>query len=390
MRWARQSSNSKYTELERYDKIKIEFDDLFVHWYCEPLKVPVMLCSMLAFCCNRRHSGLQLQNSMTFLACGVTQKVNDYLHFLGLTSSRATALEAMDTLKHLTEEKIRMMGSRSYKIRPFWCVDNIDIEARIHDKKVEKNSRVFHGTWGYLHEVPEHLLKDLSAEELDLNIFLKAMDRSKSKPVDLVSLLPTKSEEEHFQLVQKAQISKAFLEHILEKGSKEDTYCKGVLATSPPPVDPIKMYDPNIIMFKMMSASDNSSTGIGQLIEKMIKQLDVDPIEFGKWMQIVEGDMGTNMNFEGAARKRYPAGHAEEGLQNISLGLAGSHTMWNITSSIVNHYAGDRDDSDDPGVQRCATALGIDPNHLVDKSDFGLMMQSVHRIQTATFVFILK
>ncbi|KAH9819494.1 hypothetical protein DFH28DRAFT_886685, partial [Melampsora americana] len=61
-------------------------------------KVPVMLCSMLAFCCNRRHSGLQLQNAMTFLACGVTQKVNDYLLFLGLTSSRATALDAMETL----------------------------------------------------------------------------------------------------------------------------------------------------------------------------------------------------------------------------------------------------------------------------------------------------
>ncbi|KAH9808054.1 hypothetical protein DFH28DRAFT_911486, partial [Melampsora americana] len=61
-------------------------------------KVPVMLCSMLAFCCNCRHSGLQLQNAMTFLACGVTQKVNNYLLFLGLTSSRATALDAMETL----------------------------------------------------------------------------------------------------------------------------------------------------------------------------------------------------------------------------------------------------------------------------------------------------
>ncbi|KAH9822626.1 hypothetical protein DFH28DRAFT_881868, partial [Melampsora americana] len=60
--------------------------------------LPIMLCSMLAFACNRRHCGLQLQNSITFLACGVTQKVNDYLHFLGLTSSRKTALEAVDTL----------------------------------------------------------------------------------------------------------------------------------------------------------------------------------------------------------------------------------------------------------------------------------------------------
>lgn len=349
-----------------------------------------MLCSMLAFCCNRRHSAIQIQNSMTFLACGVTQKVNDYLHFLGLTSSRATALEAMDTLKMLTEKKIKEMGSTNYKIRPIWCVDNIDIEARIHDKKVEANSRVFHGTWGYLHEVPDHLIQDMTAEDLDLKIFLEAMERSKVEPVNLTSLLPTMKEEEHFELVQKAQISKAFLKHCLDKGSKEEIYSKGVLPTSPPKVDPIQMYDPKIIMFKMMSASDNSSTGIGQLIEQILKQLDVEPMAFGKWMQLVEGDMGTNMNFEGAARKRYPPGHSEEGLQNISLGLAGSHTMWNITSSIVNHYAGDKDDSDDTGVRRCASALIIDPNHLVDKADFGLMMQAVHRIQTASFVFILK
>ncbi|KAH9808413.1 hypothetical protein DFH28DRAFT_909895 [Melampsora americana] len=51
-------------------------------------KLPIMLCSMLAFACNRRHCGLQLQNSIMFLACAVTQKVNDYLHFLGLTLSR--------------------------------------------------------------------------------------------------------------------------------------------------------------------------------------------------------------------------------------------------------------------------------------------------------------
>lgn len=150
------------------------------------------------------------------------------------------------------------------------------------------------------------------------------------------------------------------------------------------------MYDPNIIMFKMMSASDNSATGIGQLIEQVMKQLGVEVFDFGEWLQVVEGDLGTNMNFQGAARKRYPAGHVHEGLGNVSYGLATSHTMWNIASAIVRTYLGDVGNSNDPGISRCATSLGINPTHLSDKSDFGFLMSTVHKIQMATFNFLLK
>lgn len=345
---------------------------------------------MLAFACNRRHSGLQLQNSITFLSCGVTHKANNYLHFLGLTSSRKTALQAMETLKKATEEKIKDIGSRSFKIRPLWCLDNLDIEARVHDKRVEANSKVFHGTWGYLHEVPEHLTEDLTPEDLDLNVFSEAFERSKVQKIDMRLLIPTMAEELHFELAQKSQIATALVEHCLEGNSQAITYCKRNLPLCPPEVDPIQMYDPKITMFKLMSASDNSSTGIGQLIEQVLSQLGVDSSDFGKWFQIVEGDMGTNMNFEGATRKRYPAGHAEEGLQNLSFGLAGAHTMWNFESAIVSAYAGDINDSEDPGIARCAAPLGIKPEKLVDKSDYGLLMQTVKKIQLASFVFLLK
>lgn len=216
------------------------------------------------------------------------------------------------------------------------------------------------------------------------------MKRSKSKPVELDYMIPTIQEENHFEMVKKAQITTAFLDHCLEKGSHEHNYCKGNLETSPPAVDPIKMYTPKITMFKLMSASDNSATGIGQLMEQILEQLGVESFEFGKWLQVVEGDMGTNLNFEGAARKRYPSGYAEEGLQNLSFGIAGTHTMWNITSAIVNAYMGDTEDSEDPGISRCAASLNIKAEHLVDKSDFGLLMQTVHKVQTATYVFLLK
>lgn len=296
----------------------------------------------------------------------------------------------METLKKATEDRIKNIGARSSKMRPLWCLDNLDIEARVHDKKVEANSRVFHGTWGYLHEVPEHLTKDLAAEDLDLNIFSEAMERSKHQKIDVRVLIPTMAEELHFELAQKTQISNALVEHCLKDDIQAMAYCKRNLPLCPPEVDPIQMYDPQITMFKLMSASDNSSTGIGQLIEQVLSQLGIDWSDFGKQFQIVEGDMGTNMNFEGATRKRYPPGHAEEGLQNLSFGLAGAHTMWNFASAIVNAYAGDINDSDDPGIFRCAAPLGIKPEKLVDKSDFGLLMQTVQKIQSATLVFLLK
>lgn len=142
---------------------------------------------MLAFACNRAHCGLQLENAITFLSCGVSEKVNDYLHFLGLTSSRKTALSSLETLKRETKRKIKEMGSRSGKCHPLWCLDNIDIEARVHDKNVDSYSRMFHGTWGYLHDVPEHLLEDVSEEDINLKAYLDAVKKSQEVPVELDS-----------------------------------------------------------------------------------------------------------------------------------------------------------------------------------------------------------
>ncbi|KAH9824861.1 hypothetical protein DFH28DRAFT_920861 [Melampsora americana] len=66
-------------------------------------KLPAIVCSMISFACNRQHSAMQLQNLLTFLACGVTEKMSNFLHFLGLSLSQQTANEAMDTLTEETE-----------------------------------------------------------------------------------------------------------------------------------------------------------------------------------------------------------------------------------------------------------------------------------------------
>ena len=62
---------------------------------------------MFAFAQNRRNNALQLHNSVRFLASGVSERVNEYLNYIGLTSSRSTALAAMKILSKDHEKFIK-------------------------------------------------------------------------------------------------------------------------------------------------------------------------------------------------------------------------------------------------------------------------------------------
>ncbi|EGG11610.1 uncharacterized protein MELLADRAFT_91039 [Melampsora larici-populina 98AG31] len=60
--------------------------------------VPKMICAMVSYVCNRRSNGMQIHNGMTFLACGASERLNEFLTFHGLSVSRQTALRVTDTL----------------------------------------------------------------------------------------------------------------------------------------------------------------------------------------------------------------------------------------------------------------------------------------------------
>lgn len=107
--------------------------------------------SMIAFGCNRRVNAFQVEMSLTLLACGVSERVNSFLHYVGLTASRKTAMRALETLGREEAERIKVESRRPSPFAPLICVDNIDFEQRIHRKRLESASRVFHGSWGYIH-----------------------------------------------------------------------------------------------------------------------------------------------------------------------------------------------------------------------------------------------
>lgn len=348
------------------------------------------MVAMIEFACNRRFNGIQLANSLSFVACGLSDRMNDYLNFIGLTSSRKTALKAMDTLGTCAAEKLKSRCEQSYNLRPSMILDNIDIQACIHNVRIEKTTKVFHGSYGYLHFIPEHLTKDLDRAETSVESLVRCIKSSQKERFDMQLIIPNQEESTHWTLVQKSQLAKSFIAYVLNPDLPRQRACIESLMVSPPSVDQIEMYEPDLLMLKMMSASDNSSAGVAEMIEQCQSQMGVDPSSFQDWVQMIEGDMGTCLNFESLIRQRFPAFHQEESWLNV-LNLPGlAHTMWNVASKVLIHHWGDSRDSSNTGLHRTASALSMDSTTLPSQKDFASLMQMIHKSHTATLVFLLK
>lgn len=343
----------------------------------------------MAFACNRRHNGLQIENSLAFVSCGVSERVHDYLNFIGLSTSKEQALDCFDTLQKLAEVDLRKRLSEPRVLQPFLCVDNIDFEARVSEKRVEKSSRLFHGSWGYFH-VPHSCSTSPSlAKQFCLEDLLTSMEHGTTTPVKLCDFLPNKEESIQWSKTLKAQLASTlqdyFIKPHLEYGAKKGPN----LVTTPPPVDRIQMYKPDIMILKLMDASDNSAEGVGQLLEQVIKQMGCDMKDFSKTLRIIEGDVGTCMNFESLRGKRNPSGDTAESLQHILTIPGAAHTLWNYSEAIVSHHFGNEKDSQNTGAGRTWQALG-GKDRLGSKKDFSSTLFMIRKVHTAGLVFCLE
>lgn len=73
-----------------------------------------------------------------------------------------------------------------------------------------------------------------------------------------------------------------------------------------PLVDQIKAEKPDIDMLKLMDSSDNGSDGISSLYDELVKQTGLPPEEFSTRLQMIEGDLGTCLNFSGLESQHVP------------------------------------------------------------------------------------
>lgn len=149
------------------------------------------VCSMIAFSCDRRCNGLQLQNSVKFLACGVSARVHEYLYSVELSSSRFTAVHAVDRFARKAESDIKKKLAKKNEIRPFLCVDNIDFETCVHHKRMDQETRQFHGSWVYCHIIEDQNQKKTLQQQpcvKDQNSNISSSDESIDSQSNLGSI----------------------------------------------------------------------------------------------------------------------------------------------------------------------------------------------------------
>ncbi|POW12630.1 hypothetical protein PSTT_04206 [Puccinia striiformis] len=363
------SKNGKDARLSRYKRIAF------------------VVCAMLSFAKNRRHNAFQLENSIRFLALGVSERVNEYLHHLGLTSSRQTAIESLKTLSVYAQGQLTKVMSLDVNAAfgPFICIDNLDMEERVHMVSVGHRSMMFHGTWGYIHNPHKDLLDSLDLSEINLHTYHQALQTVRTMSITPCDFLPDRETEDHYREVWKSQLATVMMKYIAVPSDMTSAYPR-----QPPDIELISPQAPDFHMLKLMEESDNSAEGIGQVIESVQRQTGLTPGEFSERLQPMEGDLGTCQNFNTMRSLRIPNKRPEENMNNITFSLGASHTLWNIGQAIFTTHFGDTNNSENMGAWRTLNALGTPPSKVLQKKDFPGMIQHLERVHEATLFHCLR
>ncbi|OAV98658.1 hypothetical protein PTTG_25611 [Puccinia triticina 1-1 BBBD Race 1] len=350
-------------------------------------RIVTTVCSMVSSASNCLANGLQLVNSVRLLSCGVLERVHKYLNFIGLSSSRWTALTALDSLAKEAKAKLRLgMALKSgIPVAPTICIDNIDMVKKVHALSVGNRTHTFRGTWGYIHLPNPELLRSLDLDELALPEFYQAMELADSAPIEPQYFLPTADSNIVEEAVWKSQIA-----HVLRKYIAIPANNKSALPINPPIVDQISHEKPDIQMLKLMDASDNCAEGVGQVFKSILSQSGLSEENFFGRLQPMDGDLGTVQNFNCLRSQRTPNPFPQECLDNCFFQLGAAHTLWNVASAIFTHHFGNSSDSLDCGAWQFLEALGFPAEKAIQKKDFTLMINQMECVHESILFYCLR
>ncbi|KAA1089735.1 hypothetical protein PGT21_028386 [Puccinia graminis f. sp. tritici] len=341
--------------------------------------IAAVVCSMVCFARNRRQNGMQLTNSIRFDGCGVSETVNEHLHYMGITSSRKTAIQALRSLARHAQDAVRESMALTQDFAPLLCIDNLDMEERVQMSTIGHQSRMFHGTWGYIHIPSKDLWSTLNPVELSLEAYHNSLRTASSMVIDPEFFMPTDSPNDDYKAVWKSQIAQVMLKYVAKPSDRQ-----AIIPLDPPPIDPISHEAPSIHMLKLMDESDNSAEGIGQVMEALRRQSGLEPEEFFGRLQLMEGDLGTCQIFNAIRSLRIPSEHCDHSIHNVNFSLGAAHTLWNIAYTILTYHFGNSNKMDDFGVWRFLEALGVSPEKVIQKKDFTKMLQHMEQVHEAT------
>ncbi|OAV93802.1 hypothetical protein PTTG_27164 [Puccinia triticina 1-1 BBBD Race 1] len=346
------------------------------------------ICLMLTFTSNRRKNSMQLENAVTFVACGISDRVNKYLNFIGLCSSRKMAHLALRTLGKKDEQTIKnrmkLGPAKSPKFCPLICINNLDFQEAVHVRSVENQSSMFHGTWGYLHQPNPKILASVNPEDLTLEAYRSAIANSANDVISPSKFISNKEEGLHYRSVLKSQIASVFMTYIAKTNDKTP-----IISLTPPLIEVLAPQKPDITMLKLMVASDNSAKGVGEVLEGLARQSGLTPDKFAFRLLILEGNLGTCLNLSSLRAQHKPNNRPKESLANCFTLLGGAHTLWNVAQVLISLHFGDSLDLKGLGCWHFLEALGVKSNQILNKKDFSLMLVQIQKVHEATIAYLI-
>ncbi|EGF97464.1 uncharacterized protein MELLADRAFT_114322 [Melampsora larici-populina 98AG31] len=97
-------------------------------------------------------------------------------------------------------KKIRVVMSKKLVLSPVIVLDNIDIQERIHHERIEQQTQMYHGSWGYIHQSNPKLLKDLDTGAFSKDNIRHILQMTARKKIDLGLVMPTEDEQKCFKI----------------------------------------------------------------------------------------------------------------------------------------------------------------------------------------------
>lgn len=267
------------------------------------------------------------------------------------------------------------------KLSPFICLDNLDMQERVHYTRLDAATKTFHGTWGYIHDLESLLLDKLDTAACSAERIRELFKADAEKVVEPAEFHPTKSQQKHWKRVLKGQPAQVLFRYV-----KNPTRVNKSRFLNLPAIDQIKCQKPSIYMLKLMDSSDNGSAGVGQLLQELMYQTGLTAKQIAQRLQVLEGDLGTCLNLDGLQKLRDPTNIIEESLYNYLLIPGAGHTLWNIAQALLLHHWGDPSDREDMGVWRMVVALGGKKEAPTAKKDFTSMLRWIEKVHEASIL----
>lgn len=211
-------------------------------------------------------------------------------------------------------------------LAPFITLDNINFQQHVHTPTVQKESTMCNGSWGYVHQptIPEGI--SMTQETFTAKKNNDILNEAEQKPIDINDIQPSPTEIKYWNLTLKSQISQVLLEYIAEP---IDT--KNIPYHHPPAVLQLPAEKPDIMMLKMMSASDNSTAGVGNLYNAVLQQTGLSREKYASRAQVWEGNLGTTGIVSSVVEEQDPCIDPAGSFQHILMILGAAHVMWNIS-----------------------------------------------------------